>query len=504
MGTLLTILCFVAIFLGIPAAIALLVTRAQKRRRHESMARLAERLGYGLTANPGYSLADRYGSLPRMAALGKQVKAGSLVHGKRGGIGVRIFDCAGAEEASRPWGGVVVLEFPGREFPAFQLRPEGLADKVAAAFGYDDIDFEENKEFSKRYYVSSSDESFARKVLNERQMEMLLAMDDVCIEMGHSAIAFYVEQATLPAVEQLHGLAWRFVENIPELAPEPEAGEDRAPSDQRASAFSKVPRFRSTNAGKGLIVAGSLFWLGLWIGLGEWLQVSGRPLFVMMAIMASGLVALAVYAVWLEVKTRRDGMARLAARLGYRFTPRPKPGLLEEYRFLLRSTARRGASAKYLIHGERDGIRVRMLDHPGPDSTLRSVVLLEMPGRDFPLFRLRLERSTDRIAAAAGFEDIDFESDEFSRKYYVKCKDRRFAYDVITARQMEMLLTLDDINIEINCDAMAFYLARALSPAEIEWLHGIAWRFVGNIPEFVLERKGAGGDARSAATAATT
>jgi hypothetical protein len=496
---LLTILCFIAILAGI----ALLIVRAAKRKRRESMARLAERLGYGFTENPGYCLADRYGSLPRIVALGKRAKARNLVHGERGGIRVRILDCTGTQEAPRPWGRVVVLEFPGREFPAFLLRPEGPVDKLAAAFGHDDIDFEENEEFSKRYYVSSSDEGFARKVLNERQMEMLLAMDDVRIEMGHSAIAFYVEEATLPAVEQLHGLAWRFIGNIPELAPEPEAGDDRTSSGRRTSALPRTPAFVSTSVNEGVIVVGILLWLTLCVVVGTSLQISGWPLGVMIVVGISGFVAIVVCAAWLQAKRRRDGMARLAARLGYRFTPRPRPDLLEEYSSQPPFPVRKGERAKNLIHGERDGIRVRILDFPGPESTPWSVVLLEMPGRDFPLFRLRLEQSTDRIAAAAGFEDIGFESDEFSRKYHVTCKDRRFAYDVVTARQMEMLLTLDDINIGISGRAMAFYLEPELSPMEIEWLHGIAWRFVGNIPEFVLERKGGGGDARSAATTAT-
>lgn len=500
MGTLLTILCVIAILLGIPLSIVLLVMRAKKRRRRESMARFAERLGYGFTENPGYGLADRYAFLPRIAALGEQAEVWGLVHGERGDIGVRISDRTGPQEASLRWGGVVVLELPGREFPTFLLRPEGLADKVAAAFGHDDIDFEENEEFSKRYYVSCSEESFARKVLNARQMEMLLATDDVCIEMGQSAIAFYVEQTTLPALEQLHGLAWRFVENIPDLAPEPKVAADRAPSDRRAPALPGSTGLGSTSVSDGMIVVGLLLWLGFCTTIGSLLQISGWPFGVMIVVMVSGPVAIWVYGAWLGEKRRRDDMARLAARLGYRFTPRPRPDLLREYSFLPLFPARAGASAKNLIHGERDGIPVRMLDYPGPDPVPRSVVLLEMPGRDFPRFRLRRERPTDRIAAAAGFEDIDFESDEFSRKYYVTCKDRRFAFDVVTARQMEMLLTLDDINIEIGRFAMAFYLARGLSPMEIEWLHGIAWRFVENVPGFVLERKGGGGHAPSTAT----
>jgi hypothetical protein len=45
-----------------------------------------------------------------------------------------------------------------------------------------------------------------------------------------------------------------------------------------------------------------------------------------------------------------------------------------------------------------------------------------------------------KIFEAFGGEDIDFESDEFSRQFWVRCKDRRFAYDVIHPQMMEYLL----------------------------------------------------------------
>ncbi len=57
-----------------------------------------------------------------------------------------------------------------------------------------------------------------------------------------------------------------------------------------------------------------------------------------------------------------------------------------------------------------------------------------------PALTIVPENIFHKIGDALGGEDIDFESDEFSRKFWVKCKDRKFAYDVITPKMMEHLL----------------------------------------------------------------
>lgn len=63
---------------------------------------------------------------------------------------------------------------------------------------------------------------------------------------------------------------------------------------------------------------------------------------------------------------------------------------------------------------------------------------------------VRPEGVLDRLAAAAGFADINFESAEFSRSFHVKSKDRRFAYDLIDARMMEFLLRTRPPLVEIE------------------------------------------------------
>ncbi|MES2155912.1 MAG: DUF3137 domain-containing protein [bacterium] len=57
---------------------------------------------------------------------------------------------------------------------------------------------------------------------------------------------------------------------------------------------------------------------------------------------------------------------------------------------------------------------------------------------------LTMSRETvgKKIFDALGGEDIDTESDEFSRAFWVKCDDRRFAYDVLTPAMMQHLLAI--------------------------------------------------------------
>lgn len=69
-----------------------------------------------------------------------------------------------------------------------------------------------------------------------------------------------------------------------------------------------------------------------------------------------------------------------------------------------------------------------------------SFLLLRPIGLTPPDLLIRSENFFDKIVQAIGFDDIDFESAEFSRKFMVKSSDRRFAYDVIHPRMMEFLL----------------------------------------------------------------
>lgn len=70
------------------------------------------------------------------------------------------------------------------------IRPEGVFDKVAGFFGFEDINFE-SAEFSRKFYVKSPDKKWAYDVIHQRTMEFLLGMPRFSLALdGHSAIAW--------------------------------------------------------------------------------------------------------------------------------------------------------------------------------------------------------------------------------------------------------------------------------------------------------------------------
>jgi hypothetical protein len=55
-------------------------------------------------------------------------------------------------------------------------------------------------------------------------------------------------------------------------------------------------------------------------------------------------------------------------------------------------------------------------------------------------------------------EDIDFESAEFSQKFFVKSPDRRWAYDVLHQKTMELMLAYPRFHIDFQgSQVMAYY-----------------------------------------------
>ena len=53
---------------------------------------------------------------------------------------------------------------------------------------------------------------------------------------------------------------------------------------------------------------------------------------------------------------------------------------------------------------------------------------------------VRREGIFDRVKGMLGFDDIDFESADFSKKFHVSSDDKRFAYDLISQEMMEFML----------------------------------------------------------------
>ena len=105
-----------------------------------------------------------------------------------------------------------------------------------------------------------------------------------------------------------------------------------------------------------------------------------------------------------------------------------------------------------------------------------SYILVESPYLGAPDLFIRNEGFFDRIASAIGFEDIDFESLEFSRKFIVKSTDKRFAYDVISPQMMEFMLATTPPTVDFERSVCCLYHGGVLKPedfaATLQWTVG--------------------------------
>jgi hypothetical protein len=85
-----------------------------------------------------------------------------------------------------------------------------------------------------------------------------------------------------------------------------------------------------------------------------------------------------------------------------------------------------------------------------------SAVILSSPVPLKPLL-IRREHLGDKLKAFFGFDDIDFESAEFSRRFFVASTDRKWAYDVLHQRTIEYLMTAPEFSVQFGPDcAMAW------------------------------------------------
>lgn len=120
------------------------------------------------------------------------------------------------------------------------------------------------------------------------------------------------------------------------------------------------------------------------------------------------------------------------------------------------------------------------------ESHERAYLVCEM-GAAFPSFVLRPEHWGDKIAGLLGFEDINFESEQFSRRYFCKSADRQFAYALIHPKMMEWLM---DRKFSCHLDNGRFVMELSAQPFTADTCNR-AWSaaagFINQIPEFVWQ-----------------
>lgn len=200
----------------------------------------------------------------------------------------------------------------------------------------------------------------------------------------------------------------------------------------------------------------------------------GILIFVGFLILAGGL---AIYGVIRERK-RREAFAKMAQHLGMTYHGGRDYRLATRFGFLDKLAKGQKRYAFNTLSSQYRGQEVHAFDYHyethSHDSKGRrqthhhylSCFVLVLP-RSFPELTIAREGLFSKIAQAVGYDDIDFESHEFSRRFCVRSKDKKFAYDFCHARMIEYLLENPDLNIEVDIDTLALVFDRRLAVDEI-------------------------------------
>jgi hypothetical protein len=130
------------------------------KKRTRELTEVAQRIGFqfiGTGGGPSFPSQPKISMLQRTRGRFSNVMTGS----SGGGLQISLFDYsypAGKTSVTQ----TVASFSQDKPLPSFALRPENFLDRIGDAFVHNDIDFDSNPEFSKRYLLKSPDEAGTR------------------------------------------------------------------------------------------------------------------------------------------------------------------------------------------------------------------------------------------------------------------------------------------------------------------------------------------------------
>lgn len=200
----------------------------------------------------------------------------------------------------------------------------------------------------------------------------------------------------------------------------------------------------------------------------------------------------------LQAKKRREALAGLANEMGLRFDPDKNRSFDDRYHFF---DALRWGDNRYaynILRGDFEGRDIVGFDYHYETSSTDSDGDRTTSSHHFsavifqstlPLdgLTIRPEGFFDRMKTLLGFDDIDFESAEFSKTFHVKCRDRRMAYDVVQPETMEFMLAMPRFTLHFESGMVMVMRSSTFNPADFRAAIHLVDGILDRIPESTRE-----------------
>jgi hypothetical protein len=216
-----------------------------------------------------------------------------------------------------------------------------------------------------------------------------------------------------------------------------------------------------------------------------------EPGFILLIILVAGaVIAFAIY----SSARRRKELAAWAEARGLSFSRekiRDMDDRYPEFKCLRRGRSR---YAFNIMRGDLQGMPVTAFDYryvTGSGKNRRvhhfSALIARSPLPLKPLF-IRREHAFDRVTEFLGWDDIDFESAEFSRKFYVTSPDKRWAFDVIHQRMMEYLLAAPRYSLQFDSGNVIAWKSSRFKGPGFDEAFGLIKGMLDRLPEYLFRK----------------
>ena len=218
--------------------------------------------------------------------------------------------------------------------------------------------------------------------------------------------------------------------------------------------------------------------------------------FLIFILVAAAIIALAVLA-HQQAKKRRMALAAWAASRGLAFDPSHDSRMDDRYPEFKCLCQGDNRYAFNVMAGRAGGRPVSAFDyHYETHSTDSkgnrtthdhdfSAVIVET-GLPLKPLSIRKEGFFNKVGEFLGFDDIDFESTEFSKEFFVKSPDRRWAFDVLQQSTMEFLLESPRFALEFQRSEIIAYRDRAFKPEDFEAALAVVEGVLQRLPDYLL------------------
>lgn len=220
--------------------------------------------------------------------------------------------------------------------------------------------------------------------------------------------------------------------------------------------------------------------------------------FVIIAVIA--LIVGVIYAAKAR-KKRQMALSAWADERGLHFTPDEVSTLekrFSDFSALQQGSNRYGYNVIRGSIGERDlwafdyHYETYSTDSKGRRSTHHhhfSAVVVDSALRLAPL-SVRSESIFDKMKGAFGFDDIDFESAEFSRKFWVTAKDKRWAYEVLHQETIELLLESPRFALELDGPYVMALRGKHFKPVDFDHAVALIHGVLDRLPKDIVKQRG--------------